>query len=559
MPNPACSTRVCAGLPRHLLLLVLFALTACAASAQNDGAEHRSPLQLQAEALPAGGTLLLPDSGLTLNDAVKTFYQRRDYAPAWADRDRARALQTALQELSLDGLDPEDYRAGEIRRSLDTEGALDTEAQRTAFELLATHSYLLALTHLAGGKVDPRRFDPDHNFDARRIDPQQSLDLALAGVEDGHPETAFERARPQHPLYAGLRKAMASLRDVAAQGGWPKIPEGPTLRPGASDPRVPVLRRRLAASGYLPKDLDDAALDNPGFDGELSAALSRYQDEQYLGADGNLGPATRAALNVPVQARIDQLRVNLERARWLLHEVQGDLVVVDIAGYKLHYFQGGEMPAWSTRVQVGKPYRMTPVFKSAINEIVFNPAWVVPPTIYREDILPKLRHSRAYLAANRLHVYDAQWHELKPDGIDFNNPPPGLRLRQEAGPGGALGRIKINFPNPYAVYLHETPHAALFDRRSRAFSSGCIRVEQPYDLAVRLLNDPENWDRAAVDAAVATNTTRVVKLATPVPVLLAYWTVDLHEDGRIAFKPDVYGLDEALLKALEVPVAGRDE
>jgi murein L,D-transpeptidase YcbB/YkuD len=287
--------------------------------------------------------------------------------------------------------------------------------------------------------------------------------------------------------------------------------------------------------------------------------LSRYQDEQYLDADGILGRNTVAALDVPVQQRIDQLRVNLERARWLLHEVHGDLVVVDIAGYKLHYFQGGEMPAWSTRVQVGQPYRMTPVFKSEIDEIVFNPAWVVPPTIYRDDVLPKLRRNRGYLAANRLHVYDAQWHELDPKDIDFDNPPPGLRLRQEAGPRGALGRIKINFPNPYAVYLHETPHAELFGRQARAFSSGCIRVEDPYTLAERLLGDPEHWNRAAIDAAVAAGATRAVKLDKPVPVLLAYWTVDLNEGSRLAFKPDVYGLDGAVLEALKLPVSNEEK
>lgn len=572
-----------------LALLCLLALPAFHALAQTPAAGEESQLiQAEVEALGPGGVMLLPSIRLTLNQAVTQFYQQRGFEAAWPDDHRIDTLLGALHELSLDGLDPEDYRAGDIERG---RGALTGSAsQRADFDLLATRSYLLALTHLYRGKVDPRDFDPARNFDARQLDPAQGLRVALAAVSDGDIASAFVRARPQHPLYRGLREAMGSLRAVAGRGGWPQLPDGPTLKPGVTDPRVPLLRRRLIDAGYLPDDLDAGTLDAPFFDPQLSAAVIRYQTEQYLGADGAIGPATRAALNVPVQARIEQLRVNEERARWLLHEVQNKLVVVDIAGYKLHYFSGtadaaaqrpepdttapaiaaaaaqapidpqsqapatdGEMPVWSTRVQVGKPYRMTPVFKSAIDEITFNPAWVVPPTIYLKDILPKVRGNRGYLAANRLHVFDAQWHELSPQSVNWNKPPAGLRLRQEAGPGGALGRIKISFPNPYAVYLHDTPHPELFGREARAFSSGCIRVEQPYDLAERLFDNPVRWNRAAIDAAVAEGTTRTYKLARPVTVLLAYWTVDLHDNNRPAFKPDIYGLDAPLLKALNRP------
>ena len=560
----------------RLTLLLLMALPVSGVSAQAPATDEASSLiQTRVEALGPGGVMLLPASKLSLNQAVGQFYQQRQFTVAWTTDPQIDALLAALHELSLDGLDPEDYRAGEIERGRDA--LAGSAAQRADFDVMATQSYLLALTHLYRGKVDPRSFDPERNFDARQLDPKQGLQVALAAINDSDIASAFARARPQHPLYRGLREAMGNLRDIAARGGWAQLPDGPTLKPGISDARVPLLRRRLIDAGYLPSDLDANALDDPLYDPQLTAAAIRYQTEQYLTADGAIGPATRAALNVPVQARIDQLRVNLERARWLLHEVRNRLVVVDIAGYMLHYFAGpdaapeqsdagtaaaaqaqapaedGEMPAWSTRVQVGKPYRMTPLFKSAIDEITFNPAWVVPPTIYTKDILPKVRANRGYLAANRLHVFDSQWRELSPQSVNWNKPPPGLRIRQEAGPGGALGRIKISFPNPYAVYLHDTPHPELFDRESRAFSSGCIRVQQPYELAERLFDDPVRWNRAAIDQAVAAGATRTFKLANPVPVLLAYWTVDLHEGNRPAFKQDIYGLDQALLKALNQP------
>lgn len=542
------------GLVRLLGAVLAWTLLAAWNAAAQEAQPSVPPLQARIEQLPPGGPLLTRAPRLTLDEAVAAFYRKRGFAPAWTEGARVEALLAALHELALDGLDPEDYRAGQIaQRGAALADQADAQPD-PAFELLCTRAYLLALTHLYRGKVDPRTVDSGRNFDPLSPDPEQSLQLALAGVDSSDIAGAFAKARPQHPLYQGLREAMGALRYVASQGGWPSLPQGPSLKPGDTDPRVPLLRRRLQASGYLPEDLAPEALDAPLYDPQLAAAVLRYQDEQYLDPDGSVGGATRRALNVPVAERIAQLRVNLERARWLLHEIQGDLVVVDIAGFTLHYFDGRPLPAWSTRVQVGQPYRMTPVFKSAIDQITFNPAWVVPPTIYTKDLLPKLRKNPGYLAKQKLHVYSADWKELPPGSINWNKPPAGLRLRQESGSDGALGHIKISFPNPYAVYLHDTPHAELFARHSRAFSSGCIRVQQPYDLAERLFNDPQRWNRAAIDAAVAAGETRTFKLGTPVPVLLAYWTVDLHDGTRPAFKADIYGLDGTLLKALDQPL-----
>jgi murein L,D-transpeptidase YcbB/YkuD len=533
------------------VVLALGLLGAGHAAAQD--AALPSPLQVQIEQLQPGGPVLAVSPRLTLDEAVAAFYRKRSFAPAWTDPGRVDALLAALHELTLDGLDPEDYRVTKIAEGETALTANGMVGPDVDFELLTTRAYLLALTHLYRGKVDPRTVDSGRNFDPQSPDPVQSLKIALEGVDDSDIADAFAKARPQHPLYQGLREAMGSLRYVAGEGGWPSLPDGPTLKPGDDDPRVPLLRRRLQAGGYLPDDLNQEALDVTQFDPQLAAAVSRFQDEQYMEPDGSVGGGTRKALNAPVGTRISQLCVNLERARWLLHEIHGDLVVVDIAGFTLHYFKGTPMPAWSSRVQVGQPYRMTPSFKSAIDQVTFNPAWVVPPTIYTKDILPKLRKDRGYLAAHKLHVYGTDWKELDAARINWSKPPAGLRLRQESGSDGALGHIKISFPNPYAVYLHDTPHTELFVKQSRAFSSGCIRLQQPYDLAERLFNDPEHWSREAIDAAVATGETRTWKLATPVPVLLAYWTVDLHDGTRPAFKTDIYGLDGPLLKALDKP------
>jgi L,D-transpeptidase YcbB len=486
------------------------------------------------------------DAAKAPGDAVADFYEQNRFAPAWTRPGDLDQLLAALRDVAGDGLDPEDYGLSELQRQrvvLDDPQA--TPQQRAQFDLLATDACLAALMHLYRGKVDPATLDTHWNFDPRQLDQAQGLKAVRDALAQGAVGPLFARARPQNPLYGQLRTALAKLREVAAQGGWPPLADGATLKPGSRDPRVPALRQRLQLVSYpVGGSVDDL------YDPALEAALKQFQREQYLAADGHLGKATLAALNVPVAARIDQLRANLERARWLLHQLQGEFVVVDIAGYQVAYYRDGK-PVWRSRVQVGKPYRSTPVFKSKITYLTLNPTWTVPPTILKNDILPKVRKNPGYLAANRIRVLDGQGRTLSPASVNWASPR-GIVLRQDAGPGNSLGRLVIRFPNDYAVYLHDTPHQELFANEQRANSSGCIRVERPRELAELLLNDPR-WNRAGIDRAIDTLKTQTVMLRQPVPLLLAYWTVDLREDGRVGFRPDVYQRDPPLLAALGRP------
>ncbi len=487
------------------------------------------------------------DAGKAAADAVVEFYENNRFTPAWVRPDNLDQLLMALRDMANDGLDPEDYALSELeRRRYVLDDAQATAQQRAQFDLLATDACLTALMHLYHGKVDPATLDTHWNFEARQTDRTRGLQAVRDALAQGTVGTLFERARPQHPLYAQLRAALAKLRTVAAEGGWPLLADGPTLKPDSHDPRVPTLRQRLRLAGYSPGDeLDDL------YDPALEVALKQFQHEQYLVVDGHLGKATLAALNVPVEARIAQLRANLERARWLLHQVQGKFVVVDIAGYQVIYYKDGK-PAWRSRVQVGKPYRSTPVFKSEITYLTLNPTWTIPPGILKNDILPKVRRNPGYLAASRIRVLDNQGRELSPASVNWANPR-GIVLRQDAGPGNSLGRLVIRFPNNYMVYLHDTPHQGLFASEQRTYSSGCIRVERPRELAELLLDDPVSWNREALDRAIDTMKTQTVMLREPVPLLLAYWTVDLREDGWVGFRPDVYRRDPPLLAALARP------
>lgn len=277
--------------------------------------------------------------------------------------------------------------------------------------------------------------------------------------------------------------------------------------------------------------------------------MKRFQARNNLDVDGVLGPATLAAMNVIPAARMDQLRVNLERFRWLAREMEPTLLLVDIAGAHLTFYRDGQA-LWQTRTQVGRAARPTPLLKSAITHITLNPTWTVPPTILREDKLPHIQRDPGYLANHGLRVLDASGKELNPRRVDWNNPG-GVMLRQDPGPQNPLGQVAIRFANPFSVYLHDTPSQQLFAKETRTLSSGCVRVEKAMQLTDLLLSEATPAERERIAQILASRETRNVKLPRPVPILLAYWTAQVDEDGELVFKADIYGHDEKILDALK--------
>lgn len=500
-------------------------------------------------AVPAIALSASSHQRLDANRALLEFYIGRSYAPAWANADDVGQLLKGLDGTVEDGLEPRDFAVAELAQAhaaMQAQGA--TPAQRAGFDIAATRTYITALLQLRRGKVDPSRLDIHWNFDPVGVDPREDVSVFLAALDGHDVASAFAEAPPQEAVYRGLREGLAQLRHSRDSGGWPRVVEGRTLRPDTEEPAVGQLRARLVAGGYL------AASQAHGnaYDTAVRAAVRRYQADQYLGDDGVAGPATLAALNVPIQARIDQVRVNMERARWLLYKLEGTFVIVDIAGARVALYRDGQ-PIWRSRVQVGKPFRNTPVFQSQITYVTFNPTWTVPPTILKEDMLPKIRNNPGYLAANRIRPIDREGNPIDPSTIDWNNPR-GVTLRQDAGPENSLGQVVIRFPNQYAIYLHDTPHRDMFSRASRATSSGCIRVENPLQLVELLFNDPVHWGAEGIQKQLANGKTENIRLPVKVPVLLAYWTVDLSGDGRVVFKPDVYGYDSLVLRELNQPL-----
>jgi len=481
-------------------------------------------------------------------DAKAWFYADRGFAPAWDGKERLERLLAALEGLAQDGLNLDLYGLDELR-SHAAEGAQGADAV-ACNDMLATRAYLNALLHLALGQLDPAQVDPIwRSGNAPPLDAQRLRVIMLAGDMLDDPAGAFERVRPDLRQYRDLRSAYARLEARAPVTDWPRIPAGPLLREGMSDPRVPLLRERLAASPAtqaVPMPADSGH--DSAYDADLFEAVKAFQRSHHLQVDGIVGPETLAALNVPFADRLAQIRVNLERLRWLARETEDNFVLVDIAGAEISYVRAGTM-VWSARTQVGRPSRPTPRLRSEITHLTFNPTWTVPPTILRNDKLPVIREDIGYLERNRLRVLDYAGNRLDPEEIDWDNPS-GFMLRQDPGPDNALGRVAIRFPNPFHVYLHDTPSQRFFAADRRAVSSGCVRVERPMELVDLLMADGSDAGPGHAGRLVAESRTRNFHLARPIPILLAYWTADADADGNVHFRPDIYRSDERVARAL---------
>ncbi len=471
-------------------------------------------------------------SQIGIDEAVARFYEGRALQPVWTPSLR-KALAIELAKLENDGLGPARY-------------SLPSDARAAAVELATTRQLLRALGDLHRGVLDRDSLEPRSGFGL----PAEDADLGVAAVADavarGDTAGLFKRARPSQWMYRNMQLALAKLHAIAARGGWPQIADGEPIQPGAEDARVPQIRQRLVISGDLPKAT--AAPDSRLYDSELQWAVLRFQSAQALNVDAVIGNRTIAQMNVPVATRIEQARANLERGRWLLRHAQGDFVLVDVAGYRVSLYRDSQQ-IWQSRVQVGKPYRKTPIFNSRIDRITLNPNWTIPPTILREDIVPKARRDPEYLAGQNIRVLDGRGREVPRAKIDWSKAA-AYTWRQDPGDDNSLGRAVIRFDNSYNVYMHDTPHQAQFDIEQRTFSSGCIRVERARELVELLLDDPQQWNRAALDAAMREPATREVNLQRPVPVLIAYWTMEADPQGRASFRDDIYERDGALIAAL---------
>jgi murein L,D-transpeptidase YcbB/YkuD len=459
-------------------------------------------------------------------DAVETFYRDRAYAPLWTENGQANSRAAAafayLKGVDTDGLDPTEYATPELKG--------DADAVADA-ELKLTNAVLTYVRHASTGRVSFTRISNDIYYDLEF--PEPTVVLAKLAINND-PNALLDSYEPQHEAYKALKAKYAEARGKTGDMGPARIPNGAQLKLGkdtVKDPRVPLLRERLRI------------VENPNdttYDKTVADAVSKYQAEKKLAATGVLNQATIDAINGPKRGKnAEVILANLERWRWIPHDLRGDrYVMVNIPDYTLKIVSGGK-EYWKTRIVVGKPGMSTPMISPDMKFITVNPTWNVPPSIIANEYLPALRQDPSALSRIGLRI------EQNPDGT--------VRIYQPPGEANALGRIRFNFPNKFLVYQHDTPDKHLFAQEMRAFSHGCMRVQNPFTYAEKLLAlelPSQGYSEDKIKKMLGSSEINI-DFPKPLPVHLTYQTAFVDESGTLQFREDIYGRDARILQALK--------
>ena len=534
---------------RAAIILTVALLTAACAGVKVPESDKPSEAQMALRAVLGHATrpaFVTADSeGARLWKLTRAFYERRAYEFAWIDEKHPTShmdgLIRALKTADREGLDPELYSLSALgaRREEAAKGFLRKKGfdakEAGPLEVFLTYLYMKYASDVADGISDLAHADKTWRIESERFEPLDYLEQALSGNRVAE---SLADLTPVAPQYTGLRDALAEYRKRASEGGWPALPRKFRVKRGETSDRVRLLAGRLAASGDFTASVPQSG--TMPYDDGVVEAVKRFQRRHGLEEDGNAGPGVIAAMNVPVEQRIEQIRLALERWRWLPRNLGDRHILVNIPSYWLEVWDNGSNPV-SMRVVVGRKDTPTPIFNDRMTHIVFSPYWNVPPTIAQGETLPAVMQDPAFLARNNMEVVDSSGKVVDPESIDLDDPTK-YRFRQRPGSGNSLGLVKFMFPNEYNVYLHDTPADSLFARATRSFSHGCVRVEEPVKLAEYLLRNQSDWPKERIAEAMQGGQERTVKLTDPLPVYLGYWTAWITADG-VRFTDDVYGID----------------
>lgn len=492
---------------------------------------------------------------------LAALYEAEGHAPLWLDADgrpsrSAREALALLARAGAEGLDPNEYgalRIDALAATLDVAPA-PSVADLAGFDLGLSAGTLRYLRHVHRGRVDPR------SVGFRMTTPSDEHDFAAlvrAAITEGTIAKVAADLTPRFVLYRGLRAMLGRYRLLASDVPFGSLPPG-VLRPGEPHTGLDALHRRLVALGDLAPDTPPPA-ESARYERQLVEGVKRFQRRHGLEADGILGGDTRTALEVPIEQRVRQIELALERLRWLPHLREDRLIAVNIPMFRLWVWDSvapGRAPSFGMDVIVGRALdTRTPVFVEEMQYLVFSPYWNVPPGILRTDILPALERDPDYLRQRQMEIVagygdDARLLPVTPEHVALLRRGV-LRIRQRPGPNNAMGLVTFVFPNDAFVSMHDTPADELFGRMRRDFSRGCIRLQDPAALAAWALNDQPQWTRDRIEAAMHAGRPRRVDLTRPIQVVLFYITAAvMPEDGTIHFARDIYGHDARLERAL---------
>ncbi len=491
--------------------------------------------------------------------AILAFYKERQFKPVWAGTNGLNShgedLLEALARAPEHGLTVANYRPPALKAFGDvSEDLFRSRKEAVALEVGLTVAALKFARHASGGQIVPEKIGPNHDIETKAVDPGEALKLLAAAEKPG---AYLDSLHPTHPLYLTLKARLNGderrTRKAKTKPGAP-IPGGRLLVHGAKDKRIGLISQRLAKLGLLKKANASANL----YDARMERAVKKFQRAKGLQVDGYIGRRTLAALNGKRKVKIkrndprikQKLALNMERLRWLPRDLGNRHIIVNQAAFQAQVVESGRK-VHQMRVIIGKPRHPTPLFSDEMETVVFNPYWYVPRSILGESMLRASQRSPGYLNRRGFEVLNHRGKQISSSRVKwwkYNQKNLPYNVRQRPGRGNALGEIKFLFPNKHSVYMHDTPSRHLFKNRSRAFSHGCVRVQDPRKFAEVVLG----WNSSKVRGAVAAKKNRPVKLEKKLPVHMTYFTLWLDDDGDIGLHNDVYGRDKALKRALDV-------
>ncbi|HEY6979441.1 L,D-transpeptidase family protein [Reyranella sp.] len=478
--------------------------------------------------------------------AAASFASDRLWTGSHAAEARAQALLTAIRAAGDHGLKPEWYRIADLEK------ALEPGADRDRAEQLLSDAFVTYASDISTGRVRANSIDRDIDIQQRRIDRAGLLKEAA----DAGDFPTWLASLPPKGDYPALQKTLATLRQKRATAAtFTSLPYGDALKPGMIDPRVPMLRQRLAELEMtVPAPSAVAEL----YDDALAVVVKDYQAAKGLTVDGVIGAKTTRSLNTSLDDRIDQVVANLERRRWLPADLGNRYVLVNAADYSMVFVDGGQ-PVFRSLVIVGTPKNPTPEIASTMYGFQTNPYWTVPQSISGEEYLPILRRDPHALAAGGFRIFES-WSdddsEIDPDTVDWNAVDPKAfpyRIRQDPGVGNALGYIFFPFSNRYGIYMHDTATRALFAEGSRNFSHGCIRLQNPLEFVEKVFGGRGGFDKERVRAAIDGGQQVSYTFPEPVRLYVTYRTVTANADGEVTFRDDIYGRDRRVVQAMGQP------
>ncbi|MEM6815758.1 MAG: L,D-transpeptidase family protein [Bacteroidota bacterium] len=513
-----------------------------------DSASFEKQLRQVIESFDSIAVIDIEGVPVIISSFIRELYERNSYLPYWHEKEAYRTYLKNLKEIHLDGLIREDYNYMQLQHLFQQINSLDTTNHKlvAAFDLITTNSLLLFSLHLAKGKSDPVKLDPNWNYDFLKSNPGE-VDTIYRYLSQGAFDQLFHAIRSRSEFYLGMRNTMIDLYEAKAANAWDSIDfEGINkIELGDSNQVVVAIKNRLNG---LTKNAG-----NPIYDSSTIALVMDFQELHGLESDGVIGKGTMDALNYSIDYKINKVKANMERARWLVSDLDEKLLVVNIADFNAYLMQRDSI-LFSSKIMVGKTYTKTPIFQSVLSYAEINPTWTVPRSILNRSILPKLRKDRNYLAKSNMKLLNFDGSQASIDGVDLNSTSFPYVVRQEPGPKNALGLVKFIFPNDFSVYLHDTNSRYLFARNKRTFSSGCVRLDQPLEWTRILLNDPK-YDESAINELIESGKTKRLYPKEKIRIMILYFThVTERKTGKPFYYKDVYNRDERILKVLNAPI-----